>query len=792
MNRQNNIQHSNGKSRCFTARHQAGNMILLLLMVWLSSACSTTKHLPEGEILYTGIKNIQIENEDKSPAGIKTLEEVNAAISVAPNNSFFGSASQRIPFPMGLWIYNGFKRYDKGLGNWIFRKLAADPVLVSTVNPSTRAKIGTNLLHDYGFFNGKVTYELLDTKDPKKQRINYHINMGNAYCYDTIYYEGFGTKADSLIHAHFNERIVRPGDHFDVTLLNTERERLVELFRNNGYYFYRSDFITFLADTIQRPGFVNLKIIPKKNIPAEGLKTYHLGNTSIHMVGYKGEQPTDSLVYDDFTIHYSGEKPGLKYNVLRRRFLYNKGMEYSQLRMNYTQEGLARLGVFKYNELTYTPRPNSDTLDLRVNTMFDLPYDSELEFNVTTKNTKQTGPGAIFKLSKKNFQRMGASLNLELKGSYEWQTSSTVEGNSSVMNSYELGAALSLDFPRLILPWKPKKVGARFYPQQTNFKIYAEQINRARYFKILSFGGNVSYGWQPKRYLKHSVTPVSLAFSTLQHRTAEFDSISSQNPMLFHSLDNQFIPSVSYTLTYDNSYLKKRNRIWWENSITSSGNITSLIYAAFGQKFSKQDKKLLGTPFAQFLKFSSELSHVYYFNEKHQLASRIMGGVIWAYGNKHIAPYSEQFYVGGANSIRAFTIRSLGPGRFHPAQNANYSYVDETGDIKLEANLEYRFRIFSNFLGGNLNGAMFLDAGNVWLLREDPSRPNSEFTFHKFFDSIALGTGLGIRYDLSFLILRLDCGIALHVPYETSKSGYYNIPKFKDGLGIHFAIGYPF
>ena len=768
--------------------------VCLMLALWLVSACSTTKHLPEGEILYTGIKKIQIENEDKSPAGVKTLEEVNAAISVAPNNSFFGSASakMRIPFPMGLWIYNGFHKYEKGFGNWVFRKLGADPVLISTVNPSTRAKIGTNLLHDYGFFNGKVSYEINDTKNPKKQTISYHIDMGNPFRYDTIYYEGFDTKADSLIHAHFGERIIRPGDHFDVTLLNSERERLVELFRNHGYYFYRSDFITFLADTIQRPGFVNLKVIPKDNIPAEGLRTYHLGNTTVNMVGFKGEQPTDSLVKGDFTVRYSGKKPGLKYPVLRRRFLYEKGMEYSQMRMNYTQEGLARLGVFKYNEFLYTPRPNSDTLDVRVNTMFDLPYDSELEFNVTTKDTKQTGPGAIFSLSKKNFQRMGATLNLELKGSYEWQTSSTVEGKSSVMNSYELGAALSLEFPRLILPWKGKDANSRFYPQQTNFKIYAEQLNRARYFKILSFGGNVSYSWQPKRYLKHSITPVNLAFSTLQHRTSEFDSIATLNPMLFHSLDNQFIPSISYKLTYDNGYQKKRNRIWWENAITSSGNITSMVYAAFGEKFSKRDKKLLGTPFAQFLKFSSELSHVYYFNEKHQLASRVMGGIIWAYGNKLIAPYSEQFYVGGANSIRAFTIRSLGPGRFHPAQDTGYSYVDETGDIKLEANLEYRFRMMSNFLGGNLNGALFLDAGNVWLLRKDPSRPKSEFTFHKFFDSIALGTGFGIRYDLSFLVLRLDCGIALHVPYDTSKSGYYNIPKFKDGLGIHFAIGYPF
>ena len=767
-------------------------ILYLLLMLLLASACSTTKHLPEGEILYTGIKEIKIDNEDKSPIGASTMEEVTAAISMAPNNSFLGSASRRIPFPMGLWIYNGFKRYDNGFGNWVFRKLAAEPVFISTVNPSTRAKIGTNLLHDYGFLDGKVTYELNETKDPRAQKISYHIDMGRAYRYDTIYYEGFDARADSLIHARFHQRLIRPGENFNVIKLNEERERLVTLFRNNGYYFYRNDFITFLADTLIRPGYVNIKVIPKKNVPEEGLKTYHIGNTSIYMVGYKGEQPTDSIIKKDFTVHYAGKQPGLKYSILRKRFLYRKGDMYSQVVQNYTQEGLARLGVFKFNEFIYTPRPNSDTLDLRVNTMFDLPYDSELEFNVTTKSTKQTGPGAIFKLSRKNFRGLGASLNLELKGSYEWQTNSTVEGKSSVMNSYELGTAISLEFPRLILPWKPKRPDSRFFPSKTNFKIYAEQINRAKYFKMLSFGGNATYSFQPKRFLKHTITPVSLAFNTLQHKTAVFDSIANLNPMLFHSLDNQFIPSLTYTLTYDNSYMSKKNRIWWENSVTSAGNVTSLIYAAFGNKFDKKDKELLGTPFAQFLKFSTELRHVYAFNDKHQLASRFTAGVIWSYGNKLISPYSEQFYVGGANSIRAFTIRSLGPGRFHPAETVNYTYVDETGDIKLEANLEYRFRIISNFLGGNLNGAVFMDAGNVWLMREDPSRPGSKFTMNHFFDNLALGTGLGIRYDLSFLILRLDCGIALHVPYDTSKSGYYNIPNFKDGLGIHFAIGYPF
>ena len=167
---------------------------------------------------------------------------------------------------------------------------------------------------------------------------------------------------------------------------------------------------------------------------------------------------------------------------------------------------------------------------------------------------------------------------------------------------------------------------------------------------------------------------------------------------------------------------------------------------------------------------------------KHQLAARFMGGLIYAYGNQTVAPYSEQFYIGGANSIRAFTVRSLGPGTFHPSSESQYSYIDQTGDIKLEANIEYRFPLF-----GDLYGATFLDAGNVWLLRKEASRPGGQLTLKNFAKSIALGTGVGLRYDLEFLVLRFDLGIALHAPYDTGKSGYYNIPKFKDGLGFHFA-----
>lgn len=780
------------KQRKKEMKMRINNIVVALIAVLVFAGCSTTKNLPEGETLYTGIKRIEINEKDESANGEKTIEEVTAAVSVAPNNSFLGSAKYRIPIPFGLWIYNNFQKYEKGLGRWIFRKMAATPVTVSSVNPDTRVKIASNLLKDYGYFNGNVTYTVDSTRNPRAVKLSYQIDMGKPYYIDTVLYEGFTGRADSLIRKHFDERLIHRNDNFDVTRLNEERERLVTLFKNNGYYFFRSEYITFLADTLMRPGYINLKIIPKSNTPKEAKTKYIIGKTDINLIGYNGEQPDDSICARDFTVHYFGEKPELRYGVLRKRFLYRSGETYSQLRMNYTQEALARLGVFKFNEFQYTPRNGSDTLDIKVNSMFDLPYDSELEFNLTTKDTKQTGPGAKFNLSRKNFMRMGASLNLELKGSYEWQTSSTVDGRSSVMNSYELGAALSLDFPRLILPWIKNRIDPFRFPSNTNFKVYAEQINRARYFKMLSFGGTVSYSFQPKRSIKHSVTPLNLAFNTLQNSTDEFNQIAAQNPMLFYSLSDQFIPSQSYTLTYDNSFRKRKNRLWWENSLTSAGNVTSLIYAAFGQKFTEKDKKLLGTPFAQFLKYSSEVRNTIWFNDMHQLAFRAMGGIIWSYGNKTIAPYTEQFYVGGANSIRAFTIRSIGPGRYRPSESNTYSYVDQTGDIKLEANMEYRFRILSKFAGGNLNGAVFLDAGNVWLLREDPARPDAQFTFNHFFDSIALGTGAGIRYDLDFLVLRLDLGIALHVPYDTGKKGYYNIPRFKDGMGLHFAIGYPF
>jgi outer membrane protein assembly factor BamA len=214
--------------------------------------------------------------------------------------------------------------------------------------------------------------------------------------------------------------------------------------------------------------------------------------------------------------------------------------------------------------------------------------------------------------------------------------------------------------------------------------------------------------------------------------------------------------------------------------------LTSGVYALFGKGFGAE-KQLLGADLAQYVKLIGEFRYTWGIDRNQSIATRFLAGTLLAYGGTRYAPYREQFYIGGANSLRAFTVRSIGPGAYPPARNNRYAYLDQTGDMKLEANLEYRFRLI-----GDLHGAVFLDAGNVWLLREREGIRSGRFSWKNFLNEAALGSGAGIRYDMDILVLRLDCGVALHLPYNTGKSGYFNVHKYSDYLGIHFAVGYPF
>lgn len=789
----------------------------LFVSMILLTGCSVTRHLPEGEVLYTGLKKQTVLNSDKSPEAKAALIEIEAALACAPNNALFGSSRKRLPFPIGLWIYNRFERYTSGPGRWIFNHMAAHPVLISTVNPELRVKVVNNILRENGFFNGFASFQQHPDSNTRKASLSYTITMNKAYRYDSIEYRSISPAADSIIALKYRSDsarkvslfsrlrrrsssgadsalslaeeipLLKKGDVFNAGKMEAERQRLTTLLKNHGFYYAKSQDLIFEADTLLTPGAVHLRIVPTPSLSLLQCHPWYIGTVSLVLSDYQTSAISDTIQYKGISIAYN--KPlQVRPSVLNRQLRLLHGEEYTLRKNSRTLSALSRLGIFSSSEIQFTPRSDTlwcDTLDMRVLSTVDLPLDGKIELNLTSKSNDQVGPGALFSLSKRNVFRGGESFSFTLRGSYEWQTGNWAGQGRSAINSYEIGSAISLTFPQILFPYQYNK--KRNYQASTIVKLYGNRLSRAGYFQLFSFGGSTTYDFKTTRLSKHTLVPFDLSYNYLSYVSNQFDSIMTANPALALSFKNQFVPKMGYTYTYDNSSTRRvGNTFWWQTSASTAGVILSSLYMLKGEPFNSQ-KELFNIPYAQFLKLTSEVRYNLRIDENQSIAMRLGAGVIYAYGKDGVAPFAEQFYVGGANSIRAFTIRSIGPGGTVPNTANRYSYLDQTGDIKLEANVEYRFSLV-----GSLKGALFVDAGNNWLLKNDPDRPLGQLKLNSFPEQIALGTGCGVRYDLTFLILRFDMGVALHLPYETTRSGYYNVPNFKDGLGFHLAIGYPF
>ena len=283
-------------------------IITYILIVLFLSGCSTTKHLPEGEILYTGQKAMIVHNPTPTKVGETALEEVEAALATAPNNSLLGSSTVRIPFPLGLWVYNGFVKYEKGLGKWIFNRFASKPVLMSAVNPDIRIKAASNLLRDYGYFNGTVSYETFtDSKDSLKAKIQYTVDMSNPYVIDTVTYRGFSPRTQRIMELGRRRSLISPGEQFNVLDLDGERTRISTLLRNVGCYYFRPDYL----------GHVSMRMVPVPGMPPVAEKPFYLGRKTIEILGKNNEVPNDSMDYKGLRIYYH-DKLRVRPNMLYR------------------------------------------------------------------------------------------------------------------------------------------------------------------------------------------------------------------------------------------------------------------------------------------------------------------------------------------------------------------------------------------------------------------------------------------------------------------------------------------
>ena len=365
------------------------------------------------------------------------------------------------------------------------------------------------------------------------------------------------------------------------------------------------------------------------------------------------------------------------------------------------------------------------------------------------------------------------------------------------MNGNQYGVDGSIEFPRIIAPFlsdhiKRQKDGRIKLPRRffstptTTLKGSTDIINRPKFYKMHIVTGEIIYRWQTSEQSRHEFAPLTLKYQFMNSHTSDFEEAINNFPYLSVTMSDYFIPKMRYTYTFS-SVKGSPHPYRWETTIEESGNISSLYFLAKGDKWTDEGKKMFKNPYSQFIRLETDYTKTWPLDNKSQLVGHVNAGFIYSFGNSSDAPFSEQFYVGGANSIRAFTVRSIGPGSFVPIGGRQVSYLLQNGEIKFVANLEYRRCLF-----GSLYGAAFLDAGNVWSHEDKIVGGDYQFRPKNFLKELATGTGLGLRYDLEFLVLRVDWGFGFHVPYETSKSGYFNIERFKDMHSLHLAIGYPF
>ena len=764
------------------------NKLTLILasiaFIVVASACSTTRRIPEDEQLYIGLKGVDyVYSSDSAyrvPEELKS--QIHSSVNYPPNN-YWKLIGWHYPFPLGLWVYNNWPNPPKGFKHWIFEKLAETPVLVSDVRADVRTHIIKQMLDNNGFFRSQATYELVPAKNPRKAQIKYTVYPGRAFPIDTV-----ELPPDTLPIIHLidsvaqRDKYLRKGSIYSVDSLAMARNRIANSMRNRGYYFFRPDYIEYLADSVQNPGNIALRLAMVSNVPKWAMDKYTTGHVTMVVNRYRGRQRPDTINISPGIDLVQMKPSKFRKKIVNESVRFRPGRTFSVRNMDRTQTLLSRLGIFKSIDIQAMPDTTATkpTLDVLIDCTLDAQYQASAEVNVASKSNSYLGPGVQLGLTNTNVFGGGEQLGVNLTGTYEWQTGRN-RGKGSIFNSYEFGLTATLAFPRLLAP--------KFIPRSewqlnwTRFQLNADLLNRPHYFRMAQFNASINYDWNIKRYVSQTFTPFKLTYTKLMNTTEEFDSIMAANPAISLSFRSQFIPQMIYTYTYDRQY-DRDNALTWTFTLQEAGNLFWSIYRACGVR---GEKRLFGTPFSQFVKGQAQLVYNRRLWGENKLVSRIAVGAEHAYGNASEVPYAEQFYCGGANSVRAFTVRSIGPGSYHVPRDTPDGYFDQTGTFKFEFNVEYRFPII-----GPLQGALFFDSGNVWLLKNDPSRPGGLLTGRDFFRDLATGTGVGLRVDISLLVVRGDLGIGIHAPYDTGHRGYYNMPSFGKSLAFHLAIGYPF
>ena len=754
-------------------------------------SCSIEKYIPEGKQLYTGA-----ELELETISDLKDIKEVKTElfnlIEPNPNTTFLGMK------PALFFHYKAQREKPGFFYKFLNKSFGEEPVYFSDVNTERVEELILNRLDNNGFFYSRSDSET--TINGKFAAVNYSASLLEPYLL-----ENYNLESDSLpiykeIEKMLPETALVKGDRFDLDLLKAERARLNNGLKQRGYYNSQEDLLIFEADTNQyKNKKFDLFLRLKKDVPARASIPYTIDSITVYP-NYSIEGDTLPLTKNNVTqvdsIDFVQNELYFKPELLESYLLFNEGDLYDANVSKQTSNRLSALGSYKYVNIQYTELDTTAT-DGDGGSLAATIYLAPLtkrsiraELQAVTKSNGFTGPGILLTHSNRNIFNGGETFSVSANFSYESQLSS---GNNSSLSSIAGGISADLIIPRSI-PFSPSRF--KYAVPKTKISLGLDFLQRSQLFTLKSVNGSFGYTWKENQYVYHQLDPISVNYSRLTNVTDEFQTILDDNPFLSLSFEQRFIAGLLYNFTYDEvSNISKEYPLYFTTNLDLAGNMLNLV--------SGGSNTLFGSEYAQYAKVDADLRFYMRWNKERTLVSRIYAGWGVPYGNSQTLPFVKQFYSGGPYSVRAFNIRSLGPGNFNTeTENATTDYFDQSGNLKLEANVEYRFPLFSY-----LKGAFFIDAGNVWLtgnysdIEDDQltsSFSQTLFTDGKFekdwLKEVAAGLGFGLRLDIQNFVIRLDLASPLRVPY-LPENNRWNVPFFgniDNNMTLNFAIGYPF
>ena len=746
------------------------------------TACNNTRYLPKNESLYVGAK-INVKAPELKKGQRKAIKTQLAALTrPKPNSSILGLRPK-------LWFWNiGGNPKKKFSVRKLIKNLGEPPVVLSDVNLDHNNKVLKNQMENTGYFNAEVSGEISNKK--RRATAIYTVVPGPRYTINNVTFQADSSDLRKAILRTKRRSLLKKNAPFNLEIVKAERIRIDERLKNQGFYFHSPEHIIIDVDSTIGGHKIDMFLTTKPETPVEARKRYRI---------------KDVVIYPTYSINGTGSDTSRKYGVLHMGYYvvdsskfykpklfqqamqFNTGDIYNRREHNATLQRLINLGIFKFVKNRFEVA--GDTTLNAYYYLTPLPKKSlRIELGGNTKSNNLTGSQVTLGFTNRNALRGGEILTVNVSAGSEVQ----VSGNFKGYNTFRLGAEANLAVPRFIVPFIYVNPKGGFVPR-TNFQLGYEILTRQDLYTLNSFKGGLGYTWKESLQKEHTFYPISVQYVQPVKVTQLYLDKQKEDRTLQKVIDTQFILGANYSYLMNQMTGPRipRNGFYFNGIVDVSGNIAGLVRNRVIK--GGDTARIFGAPFSQYLKLESDLRYYRQLGNESVWASRVDVGVGFPYGNSEEIPFIKQFFIGGNNSLRAFRSRSLGPGTFLAAKDSSGFIPDQSGDIKLELNSELRFKIIKP-----VYGALFVDAGNIWLYNQNKYKPGAKFS-KAFLSELAVGTGLGVRVDITILVLRLDVAFPLRKPWlpETERwvikgVDFGNSAWRRENVIFNLAIGYPF